>query len=307
MTLTELDLAVRRLAFKQHAVFAARQVYDLGGTADFIERRLARGDWEQVEHGVYRLFGSIPTWRQKLMIAALAAGDGSAVSHEAAAALWGLPGFKEGPIEVLAVHGVKNHRLQRGAFHESRRLLPRHVTKIDGIPVTTIDRTLFDLAADIRPKRLERAVDNALTAGLTSPRRLWRTWGELAGRGRRGTRLMRAVLAERMPGYVAPASELEARFRDLLKAEGIPLPELQVDLGDQGWIGRVDCYFRPRIIVELDGRVGHVSELDRKRDRERDNELTAAGFVVIRFTWEELVLRPEWVLSILRGVLVSAA
>jgi very-short-patch-repair endonuclease len=173
--------------------------------------------------------------------------------------------------------------------------------------VTSPERTLFTAAARENFRCAERAIDNALTLGLTSPERLWRTWGDLAARGRPGTVPMRAILLERQPGYVAPASELEARLRDLLRAEGLDEPERQVDLGGEGWIGRVDCYFRPRIIVELDGRVGHVSELDRKRDRERDNELTAAGFTVIHFTWEHLVLRPQWVLSILRGVLTAAA
>jgi len=208
---------------------------------------------------------------------------------------------------VLAVHGLKNHRLKKGIFHESRGLLPKHVTTIDGIRVTTIERTLFDLASILKPKQLARAIDNAMAAGLTTARRLWGAWGELAGRGRKGTRLMRAVLLERLPGYIAPASELESRFRDLVKSEGLAIPDLQVDVGGAGWIGRVDCFYRPRIIIELDGRVGHVSYLDRKRDLERDTELTAAGFIVVHFTWEQLVLRPEWVISIVRGLLATNA
>jgi very-short-patch-repair endonuclease len=118
---------------------------------------------------------------------------------------------------------------------------------------------------------------------------------------------MRSILLDRQPGYVAPASELEARFRDLLKTEGMEEPRRQVDLGGDGWIGRVDCYFRHKVIVELDGRVGHISELDRARDRERDAELTAAGFRVIHFTWEQIVCRPAWVIKILRGALAAAA
>jgi very-short-patch-repair endonuclease len=118
---------------------------------------------------------------------------------------------------------------------------------------------------------------------------------------------MRSILLDRQPGYVAPASELEALFRDLLKTEGMEEPRRQVDLGGDGWIGRVDCYFRHKVIVELDGRVGHISELDRARDRERDAELTAAGFRVIHFTWEQIVCRPAWVIKILRGALAAAA
>ena len=84
-------------------------------------------------------------------------------------------------------------------------------------------------------------------------------------------------------------------------------PRRQVDLGGEGWIGRVDCYLRHKVIVELDGRVGHISELDRARDGERDAELTAAGFRVIHFTWEQSICRPAWVIKILRGALAAAA
>jgi very-short-patch-repair endonuclease len=229
------------------------------------------------------------------------------VDGRAAYALWHLPGFPEGPVELLTLHGRKNHRLTVGVLHETRLLLACHVRTVDGIPVTSPERTLFTAAARENFKCAERATDNALTLGLTSPERLWRTWGDLAARGRPGTLPMRAILLERQPGYVAPASELEARFRDLLRNEGIDQPERQVNLGAEGWIGRVDCYFRGRLIVELDGRVGHVSELDQMRDKERDAELTAAGFIVIHFTWEQIVARPAWVIRILLGTLAAAA
>jgi hypothetical protein len=163
-------------------------------------------------------------------------------------------------------------------LRETTMLPSHHVRAVDGMPVTSPERTLFMLAARETVRCAERATDNALTVGLTSPDRLWRAWGELAARGRSGTQVMRSILLDRQPGYVAPASELEARFRDLLKTEGMEEPRKQVDLGGDGWIGRVDCYFRQKVIVELDGRVAHISELDRARDRERDAELTAAGF-----------------------------
>ena len=119
---------------------------------------------------------------------------------------------------------------------------------------------------------------------------------------------MRDILDKRAPGYVATASELETRFVELLEAAGVEVPEKQVNLGGDEWIGRVDFVDRrARVVFELDGRVGHASELDRKRDRRRDNELMAEGFRVFRFTWEELVARPQWVLAMVRKALTSAA
>jgi very-short-patch-repair endonuclease len=307
MNAQRLNRAIRKIAGSQYGALSAAQALNVGGTRAALQQRLRRGDIEAVADGVYVLPGAARCWRQKLWIALLEAGEGGVVGGRAAPALWGVPGYPQKPVEVLALHGRKNHRLTVGKLHETRSLPPHHVRRIDGIPVPCIERVLFMLAGIETYKRAERATDNALTARLTTPERLWKMWGELAGRGRPGTRAMRAILAERLPGYVAPASELEARFRDLLRDNGLQQPERQVDLGGEGWVGRVDCYFRPRIIVELDGRVGHVSELDRAKDRQRINELTAAGFAVIQFTWMDLVMRPQWVLSVLRGALATAA
>lgn len=301
------DQAIRKIAGKQYGAFSACQAFAAGGTPTMVRRRLRRGDIEVVADGVYVLPGAANCWKQKLWVGLLEVGSGAVADGRAAYPLWRIPGFPEGPIEILAPHGQKNHRLTVGVLHETRLLPAHHVRTVDGIPVTSPERSLFTAAAREKFKSAERAVDNALTLGLTSPERLWRTWGDLAARGRPGTLAMRAILLDRQPGYVAPASELEARFRDLLRDEGIEQPARQVDLGGDGWIGRVDCYFRRRLIIELDGRVGHVSELDQKRDKERDAELTAAGFIVIHFTWEQIVTRPAWVAGILRGALVTAA
>jgi very-short-patch-repair endonuclease len=307
MGATPFDSAIRRIAGRQYGAFSAEQALSVGGTHDMLRHRRRRDDIFVRGDGVYAITGAPHCWRQKLWVGLLEVGAGSVVDGRAANALWGLPGFPDGPVELLALHGRKNHRLTVGVLHETRLLPAHHVRTVDGIPVISPERTLFTAAARENFKCAERATDNALTLGLTSTERLWRMWGDLAARGRPGIGPMRAILLERLPGYVAPASELEARFRDLLRDEGIEQPERQVDLGGEGWIGRVDCYFRPRIIVELDGRVGHVSELDRAKDRQRINELTAAGFCVLQFTWTDLVMRPQWVLSILRGTLAAAA
>ena len=133
-------------------------------------------------------------------------------------------------------------------------------------------------------------------------------WAQMAGRGRQGTSVMHKVLLKRGPGYIAPESELEARFIDLLEEYGIPLPAKQVNVGGDEWIGRIDFIYRhARLIIELDGRVGHDAELDRTRDRLRDRGLTAAGWRVMHVKWEDLVLDPAGVVADLCAALAVAA
>ncbi len=90
---------------------------------------------------------------------------------------------------------------------------------------------------------------------------------------------MRGILIERNAGYVPPTSELEALFRGLVRAAGLPAPVGQLDVGDgQGWIGRVDfAYPRIGLLIELDGRRFHSALLDRKADQLRDQRLLAGG------------------------------
>jgi hypothetical protein len=308
MALTELDYAVRRLAGRQYGLFTVAQVLALGGTREATRQRRRRGLWEAVADGVYELPGAPHTWRYRLQLALLVAGPGAAVSHEAAAALLGLPGFPEGPVEILAPHGRKNHRLPGVRFHESRALPAEHVRILDGLAVTTIERTLFDLCGRITEKRADRAIENSLARRLTTPERLWATWADLAAPSRPGTHVTRKLLLKRGPGYVARESDLEIRFSELLDAHGIAQPAWQVELGDDDFIGRVDCLFRrARLVVELDGRIGHVGPLDEARDAERDKRLRALGFRVRRFRWEDVVLRPRWVLAELFRELAVAA
>jgi hypothetical protein len=308
MGTTPMDRAIRRLAAKQYGVFSAAQALLHGATRRIIQSRLAHEEWELVARGVYRLVGALRSWRQDLMVALLAAGDLAVVSHLSAAALWRLPGFAERRVEVLAPHGKLNHRMAGVTVHESRRLPANHVASVDGLRVTTIERTLCDVAAGIRVLRLGRAVDNATTRGLTTVERLWAVWVELAAPGRRGVGAMRTVLLARGPGYVVGTTELEARFLDLIRRFGLALPTSQIDLGAEGWVGRVDFLFRAsRLVVEVDGRIGHVGHLDRAKDRERDNELMTAGWRVLRFTWDDLVHRDAWVADTLQRAFAVAA
>jgi hypothetical protein len=101
---------------------------------------------------------------------------------------------------------------------------------------------------------------------------------------------MRELCESHGVGYIAPASELEALLLQVLADAGLPAPDQQVDVGDaEGWIGRVDFHYRDaRLIIEADSRRWHHAE----DDRERDERLIAAGWRLLRVTWDQLMNRP---------------
>ncbi|MGH9165760.1 MAG: DUF559 domain-containing protein [Acidimicrobiales bacterium] len=300
-----LDAMMRRLAEEQHGVVATAQVRHLGATRSGRRHRVARADWVALSPRVLRLAGSVATPKQQLMAAVLDAGAGAVVSHEAAAALWGVPGFWMGSLDVSRPRTCTRVRPNLGELHESRRLAPDHVTACDGIPVTSVARTLFDLAGapGLSAWRVERAVDNAISLSPPVLPRLHALLGDLASRGRPGITLMRELLDERPVGYVAPASGLEARVIGLLDEAGIATRR-QVDLGGDEWIGRVDLLVADApVVVEADSAIHHTSVGDRRRDHDRDEALAAIGLRVVRVTDEEAFCRPWLVGAKVRAAL----
>src|SRR4029079_700568 len=139
---------------------------------------------------------------------------------------------------------------RNGTVFQTKSLPAHHCTVVDAIPVTALPRTIFALAGHHRMGRVARALDHSLAYGLAPVERFWDVFFDLAKRGRRGTRVIRILLNERAGDYVAPASELEARFRELVRKYQLPEPRAQVDLGDDElWIGRVDYLFPGNLVV----------------------------------------------------------
>jgi len=280
----------------------------MGATRKALAARSASPDWERVSPRVLRLSGSVRTFEQLCMAAALDAGPRAVVSHVSAARLWRLPGFIEDEVHVSRPRGGTRQPCQLGVAHEPRTLPPSHVTARDGVPLTTMARTLFDLAGSVHPARLERALDNALARRLTTATALRRATQDLAEHGRPGSTLMRTLLAERGTDYIAPESGLEARFLWLLRSNGLSEPDRQADVGGDRWVGRVDFAFPGRrLLVEIDSALHHGSKLDREADRRRDIDLAAAGYRVLRITDDQVWFRPQEAVAMVRNALITSA
>jgi len=299
----EIEAKIAAITSCQYALITRRQAREAGLSAKAIQHRVDTGRWEVIRHCVYLVAGASRSWRQSLLAGVLAAGDGAVAGGLSALAVWQVPGFPVGPIEVRTHYGKSRDQLQRGAA-ESCLLLPHHCTVVDRIPVTNPTRTIFDAMAILTPGRAERALDNALAMRLTDIPKLEAILNELGKRGRTGTALMRELLAERGVGYVATESELERMFAKFVVAYGLPEPRRQVTF----IAGRVDFLFDPgMVIAELDGRRNHTALLDRETDMERDARLTVMGLKVIRISHRRLTKDPDGVYVDLRDALRLAA
>lgn len=302
----KVDAAIAELGGAQHGVLLAEQVFELGITREALRHRVRRGWIVRVHRGLYRLRDHPWTWHAEAQAALLLAGWGAVVSHGSAARLHGMWAYRShGTVDVSLPEG-SNQRQRHGRLHITSWMPEDHVTALDGLPVTTVARTCFDLAGDVEPRwrtpggrlvheqQIRRVFNDALrNRGLALIHEA-AVLVALAGRGRSGTVLVRQLLDEFGPAYEPTDSDGEDLFLDIVRAFGLPTPRTHVVLSDrEGFIGEVDFVFDPWVIVEVDG-VTHRGPLDIAHDRQRDDRLRRLGFVVERVTYRpELVLHPE--------------
>jgi very-short-patch-repair endonuclease len=240
--------------------------------------------------------GHLAVGKRGLALAAVLAGGPDAVlSHRSAAALWGIeeePGVGGpggiGRRDVVEITVPAKRRPRPGIVQHRSNLVPEEIATVDGIPVTSPGRTLVDLAAVVGRRRLRRAVHEAEVLGIWDPPALAGVLDRHAGR--RGIAALRAVVAGAELGAAVTRSELELRFLELLVEARLPRPRTNAVVAAGGRRFEVDCAWLDRsLAVELDGHATHATRAKFERDRERDRQMSAAGWRVIRITWRQLV------------------
>lgn len=234
--------------------------------------------------------------RAREMAALLACGEGAVLSHETAAGLLGLKpgGTSSRPVHVARAKGYRRRPGVR--IHRLATLTARDVTKIDGLPVTTAGRTLWDLAGTTRPREMERMFALALDRGLTRQAEVRRLL--FRHEGAPGSRIVRLLL-EADPALTR--SPAEDRLLELVREAGLPTAETNAVV--EGL--EVDCYWPDHgVVVEVDGFAYHGSAGAFERDRARDRRLVACGLVVIRVTWRQLEQSPLALVAQLAQALV---
>jgi very-short-patch-repair endonuclease len=274
------DGAIAKLAGRQHGRVARRQLIALGLRDSAIDRRIRAGRLLPVHKAVYAVGHRMHTPQAVWMAAVLAAGGKAVLSHRAAAAHWGIMPSATGAVDVTTPFGQRPRRGIR--FHRSR-LPADEITVHHGIPITTVPRTLFDMAGGLDLQRFERAINEAEIRQL---------WDELSLLDllyryprRPGTRNVRAALHRRNAGATLSKSDLEALFLAFAERHDLPRPQTNVVI--EGC--EVDCAWREqRLVIEVDGWETHRTRAAFERDREKSRILQAGGWRCVPVTYRQL-------------------
>lgn len=281
--------AVDRIASRQLALVTTVQLDEVGCGRGRREKWLETGRLKRVRRGVYMLPGVAATWEAAVLAAALAAGPHAVVSHLTAAHLWQL--FDGPPPEPVqpSIHITTPwlHHLAGVQLHRCR-LDDRERTRYRSIPVTTPARTLFDLATVLDADQLGRCVDEALRRRLVTISELGRLFQHRAGAGRRRLRPLRAVLADRLPGFDPGANTWEQRMDRQWERLGLPASRRQYWVNVAGGRRRLDRAIPElKLAVEWVGKAQHSLDGRFARDRLRISDLVQAG-------WDVIEVTPEW-------------
>ena len=284
------DLAIPALAAHQHGVISRAQLRTAGLHDRAIDRRIAAGRLHPVYRGVFALGHTVLTVEGRWMAAVLAEGAGAVLSHTSAAAAWELRPIGTGSVHVT-VPGSRGRTRRAGLrVHRSAKLEPGETTTHRAIPITDPVRTLIDLAAIVKGRPLEQALDHAEQRGLVD-------FADLTQRldaqpARPGSPALRALLSRYTPATFVTRSEMEERFLALCDDHGIRRPDVNTCIEGR----EVDFVWRDaRLVVEVDGYAYHRSPSAFEADRERDVILAVAGWQVLRFTWAKITGQPAWV------------
>jgi very-short-patch-repair endonuclease len=275
------EQALAQLATRQHGVVGRRQLLALGFREEAIKLRLAAGRLSTLHQEVYAVGHRRVGQRGRWWAGVLAYGDGALLSHRSAAEIWGF-GRQRRAVEVTAPSGRQGLDRRTGIWIHRCRLDPEDRAVRDGIPVTTVARTLFDLAEVDDESRLRHAWEEADRLHLLQLRVVEEV--SERGYGRRALKPIRRLLTEaRAPSRTR--SPLEERFQDFIAAHRLPPPATNVTVLDH----EVDALWpQARLVVELDSWEYHRHRAAFERDRARDPKLLLAGYRTIRITHRRL-------------------
>jgi len=288
----ERDLALARLARLQHGVVSIRQLEQrVGFSHQAVNRAVDSGRLHRVYRGVYTVGSAELSQRGECLAAVLAVGPGALLSYYSAGWLWGLWSGSPAPFEVTAVV-PRHHQPPKGVRrHRARNLVGADRAMVARIPVTSVARTLLDLAWKLRGDQLRRALARAEDLGLLDLVEIHAVIER--NRGHHGAKRLRFALAicERP---IWARSEFERRFVSRLVESGLPRPAT-------GWneLGHeLDVYWAELGFgIELDTWETHGTRDAFERDHDRDLDFALADIETIRVTEFQFRREPDKIVA----------
>jgi very-short-patch-repair endonuclease len=288
--MASMDISVLEPFAKDHHGLITRRAFIKAGFSErswyrAIDQRLL----ELVHPGVCRLFGAPQTPEQTIQAAVLAAGKGAMASHRSAARLWGVPRLHDEPPELILPKRTHRASIEGAIVHRPRDLLDLTPSRRQRIRTTNILRTLCDLGA-VEPGAVPGAVGHVVTTDLASPAALEAAIRRHGRRGRAGVPALRDSLDDWVLDGKPVDSVLEPAMRNLLQRHRLPPAQFHAVIGGY----EVDfLLIDSPLVLECDGWTTHGKDRTQfERDRTKDAELAAIGYVVLRFTYRAIVKRP---------------
>lgn len=292
------------LAARQHGVVSIRQLEELIGLSRHAVSRAETAGWvHRLYRGVYAVGHTDLSLHGRCLAAVLGAGPDALLSHWSAAWLWGLGVRHPVPLHVTSASAGRSKA--KLGVHRARNLADEDRGLREGIPVTSVARTLLDMTPLVDARRLARFLEGAEDRGLLAVGAIDSVLAR--NRGNRGARRLERAVASYAPAPWA-RSEFERRFVAAVEAAGLPRPAT-------GWneVGlELDVYWlEAAFAVELDAWETHGTRGAFERDRERDVKLALAGIATIRVSERRFRRHREEVMetvaTLLRRRLTAAA
>jgi very-short-patch-repair endonuclease len=257
-----------------------------------ISDRAARGYLQPLFHGTFAVGHRAISRKARMLAAVLACEKDTVLSHGSAAELLGL-WDKQLPVVHVVPPDWSGRKIDGIRWHRVRQPDADEIEVRDGIPCTTVSRTLVDMVGSTGWRSMRRLVEQAAVLRLLDIEEIDRIL--TLGR-RRGAPRLRTILApwrETREQRPIVRSRLEARLLPRLIEEGLPAPRTNVKLRVDGHSFEIDLLWdKQRLAIETDGEETHGTRAAFQRDRKRDQILTAAGYRTARITWRQVVDEP---------------
>lgn len=288
------QVVVGDLGRDKEGVFHVEAAFRAGISKDQLSRLAASGVIRRPRPRVCVLSAFPHTWQQDAAVAQTWAAPDGVLSHNTAAALWGLRNFGEPrPIELTSAAYLRS-RSPDVVVHRRRRWLPGDVCHLGRLMLTSPARTIIDIAGQIPVDRLRDALDEVLVRELVTLDRMQRRLKDAGRQGRPGAAALQRLIREFESSDLPPRSVLERRYLKCSRQARLPEPRLQHPVVIDGESYRIDfAYPTAALAVELDGWRFHGGREAWEADIKRSNALVAGGWQVIRGTWRDVKNDPR--------------